>query len=172
MPKGLTLSAQGPHTACRVDFARLFSHRPRRQQEKQGPIESGTISRVFVYCGSSNGFTDGRLATGSPDDGIEKAQASFTPQGVAEVVRGRGCRGVYSEENFNTTAINEILLLCAIIFFYFTLSQLITNFNVAWGLGGLEFSQRLPCACHKRRLIMGYKLSYTTGSLYAWSSCM
>ena len=29
-----------------------------------------------------------------------------------------------------------------------------------------------PCACRKRRLIMGYKLSYTTGLLYARSSCM
>ena len=29
-----------------------------------------------------------------------------------------------------------------------------------------------PCACRKRRLIMGYKPSYTTGLLYAWSSCM
>ena len=29
-----------------------------------------------------------------------------------------------------------------------------------------------PCTCRKRRLIIGYKLSYTTGSLYAWSSCM
>ena len=29
-----------------------------------------------------------------------------------------------------------------------------------------------PCACRKVRLIMGYKMSHTTGLLYAWSSCM
>ena len=29
-----------------------------------------------------------------------------------------------------------------------------------------------PCACRKRRLIMGYKLYYTTGLLDAWSSSM
>ena len=39
-------------------------------------------------------------------------------------------------------------------------------------LGGLELTLRLTCACRKRWLIMGYKLSYTTGLLYAWSSCM
>ena len=44
--------------------------------------------------------------------------------------------------------------------------------TVTLWLGGLEFSQCLPFACHKRQLIMGYKLSYTTGLLYAWSSCM
>ena len=38
--------------------------------------------------------------------------------------------------------------------------------------GGIEFSQHLPCACRKRRLIMGYKLSYTTGLLHAWSPCI
>ena len=40
------------------------------------------------------------------------------------------------------------------------------------GQGGSEFRNRFPCACRKRRLIMGYKLSYTTGLMYAWSSCM
>ena len=32
------------------------------------------------------------------------------------------------------------------------------------GFGGSEFSQRCPCACRKRRLIIGYKLSYTTAA--------
>ena len=42
--------------------------------------------------------------------------------------------------------------------------------HVAWGVQ--NSANVCPCACCKRRLIMGYKLSYTTGSLYAWSSCM
>ena len=29
-----------------------------------------------------------------------------------------------------------------------------------------------PCTCRKRRLIIAYELSHTTGLLYAWSSCM
>ena len=47
--------------------------------------------------------------------------------------------------------------------------------KIFWALwlGGVWNSANVcPCVCHKRRLIMGYKLSYTTGSLYAWSSCM
>ena len=39
-------------------------------------------------------------------------------------------------------------------------------------LGGLDSANVCPCACRKRRLIMGYKLSYTTSLLHAWSSCM
>ena len=38
----------------------------------------------------------------------------------------------------------------------------------AWG--DQNSANVCPCACRKRRLIMGYKLSYTTGLLYAWSS--
>ena len=41
---------------------------------------------------------------------------------------------------------------------------------VAWG--DHNSANVCSCACRKRRLIMGYKLSYTTGLLYAWSSCM
>ena len=41
---------------------------------------------------------------------------------------------------------------------------------VAWG--DQNSANVCPCACRKRRLIMGYKLSNTTGLLYAWSSCM
>ena len=42
---------------------------------------------------------------------------------------------------------------------------------------GLPCGERISakvcsCACRKRRPIMGYKLSYTTGLLYARSSCM
>ena len=40
---------------------------------------------------------------------------------------------------------------------------------VAWG--DQNSANVCPCACRKRRIIMGYKLSYTTGLLYAWS-CM
>ena len=40
----------------------------------------------------------------------------------------------------------------------------------AWG--DQNSANVCPCVCRKRRLIIGYKLSYTTGSLYAWSSCM
>ena len=42
---------------------------------------------------------------------------------------------------------------------------------MAWG-GDQNSANVCPCACRERRLIMGYKLSYTTGLLYAWSSCM
>ena len=41
---------------------------------------------------------------------------------------------------------------------------------VAWG--DKNSANVCPCTCRKRRLIIGYKLSYTTGLLYAWSSCM
>ena len=41
---------------------------------------------------------------------------------------------------------------------------------VAWG--DQNSADVCPCACRKRRLIIGYKLSYTTGLLNAWSSCM
>ena len=40
------------------------------------------------------------------------------------------------------------------------------------GLGDQNSANVCPCTCRKRRLIIGYKLSYTTGLLYAWSSCM
>ena len=40
------------------------------------------------------------------------------------------------------------------------------------GLGDQNSANVCPCACRKRRLIKGYKLSYTTGLLYAWPSCM
>ena len=39
---------------------------------------------------------------------------------------------------------------------------------VAWG--DQNSANVCPCACRKRRLIMGYKLSYTTDLLYAWTS--
>ena len=39
-------------------------------------------------------------------------------------------------------------------------------------LGGQNSANVCPCECGKSRLIIGYKLSYTTGLLYAWSSCM
>ena len=42
-------------------------------------------------------------------------------------------------------------------------------FPAAWGI---RIQPTFSRACRKRRLIMGYKLSYTTGLLYAWSSCM
>ena len=41
---------------------------------------------------------------------------------------------------------------------------------VAWGDQNL--TNVYPCTCRKRRLIIGYKLSNTTGLLYTWSSCM
>ena len=37
-----------------------------------------------------------------------------------------------------------------------------------WGIS----ANVCPCACRKRRLTKGYKLSYTTGLLHAWPSCM
>ena len=40
------------------------------------------------------------------------------------------------------------------------------------GLGDQNSANVCPCACRTRRLIIWYKLSYTTGVLYAWSSCM
>ena len=43
-------------------------------------------------------------------------------------------------------------------------------FRVAWG--DQNSANVCPCASRKRRLIMWYKLSYTTCLLYAWSSCM
>ena len=46
----------------------------------------------------------------------------------------------------------------------------LNHFNVAWGDQNL--ANVCPCTCHKRRLIIGYKLSNTTGILYTWSSCM
>ena len=42
---------------------------------------------------------------------------------------------------------------------------------VAWGDQNWGCDTH-PCACRRRRLIMRYELSYTTGLLYAWSSCM
>ena len=39
-------------------------------------------------------------------------------------------------------------------------------------LGDQTSAYVCPCTCRKRRLIMLYILSYTTGLLYAWSSCM
>ena len=44
--------------------------------------------------------------------------------------------------------------------------------EVPCGLGNQNSANDFPCSCRKRRLIVGYKLSYTTGLLYAWSSCM
>ena len=41
---------------------------------------------------------------------------------------------------------------------------------VAWG--DQNSANVCPCTCRKRRLIIRYKLSNTTGLLYAWSSCM
>ena len=41
---------------------------------------------------------------------------------------------------------------------------------MAWG--NQNSANACPCACRKRRLIMGYKLSYTTGLLHTWSSCL
>ena len=60
--------------------------------------------------------------------------------------------------------------------FYFLLIvfwRLLIFFVLPLWLGGLEFNQSFhPSACRKRRLIKEYKLSYTTGLLHAWSSCM
>ena len=39
------------------------------------------------------------------------------------------------------------------------------------GLGDQSLAKVFPCACRKRRLIKSYRLSYTTGLLYAWPSC-
>ena len=36
-----------------------------------------------------------------------------------------------------------------------------------WGLGDQNSANVCPCACLEKRLIMGYKLSYTTSLLYA-----
>ena len=41
---------------------------------------------------------------------------------------------------------------------------------MAWG--DQNSANICPCECRKRRLVIGYKLSCTTGLLYAWSSCM
>ena len=41
---------------------------------------------------------------------------------------------------------------------------------MAWG--DHNSANVCPCVCRKRWLIIGYKLSYTTSILYAWSSCM
>ena len=41
-----------------------------------------------------------------------------------------------------------------------------------FGLGVQNSANVSPCACRKRRLTKGYKLSYTTGLLHAWHSCM
>ena len=40
------------------------------------------------------------------------------------------------------------------------------------GLGDQNSANVCPCACRKSRLTKGYKLSYTTGLLHAWPSCM
>ena len=40
------------------------------------------------------------------------------------------------------------------------------------GLGDQNSANVCPCVCHKRRLTRGCKLSYTTGLLHAWPSCM
>ena len=40
------------------------------------------------------------------------------------------------------------------------------------GLGVQNSVNVCPCACCKRRLTKGYKLSHTTGLLHAWHSCM
>ena len=40
------------------------------------------------------------------------------------------------------------------------------------GLVDLNSDNVCPCACRKRRLIMGRELSYTTGLLHAWPSFM
>ena len=56
-----------------------------------------------------------------------------------------------------------------------TLTSFFSRFSilrtpVAWG--DQNSANVCSCACRKRRLIIGYKLSNTTGLLYAWSSCM
>ena len=48
----------------------------------------------------------------------------------------------------------------------------ISYIHTPCGLGDQNSANVCPCACRKRRLIKGYKLSYTTGNLYAWLSCM
>ena len=46
------------------------------------------------------------------------------------------------------------------------------NIYLPCGLEDQNSANVCQCACRKRPLIMGYKLSYTTGLLHAWSSCM
>ena len=53
---------------------------------------------------------------------------------------------------------------------HFTQDQVVSFTPVAWG--DQNSANVCPCTFRKRRLIIGYKLSYTTGLLYAWSSCM
>ena len=56
--------------------------------------------------------------------------------------------------------------------FVLELIQYIQVYWILW-LVGIRIQQTFATwACRKRRLIMGYKLAYTTGLLYAWSSCM
>ena len=40
------------------------------------------------------------------------------------------------------------------------------------GLGDQNSANVCPCACRKRRPTKGYELSYNTGLLHAWPSCM
>ena len=46
------------------------------------------------------------------------------------------------------------------------------QFLPLWVRGDQNSANVCPCKCRKRRLIIGYKLSYITDLLYAWSSCM
>ena len=60
-----------------------------------------------------------------------------------------------------------------VVLFYFPRFVIYLSIDfppVAWGVQ--NSANVCPCACRKRLLIMGYKLSYTTGLLYARSSCM
>ena len=67
---------------------------------------------------------------------------------------------------------NVLLILWNLRYSRFAKTIVIDNdyTPVAWGVQNL--ANVCLCACRKRRLTMGYKLSYTTGLLYAWSSCL
>ena len=72
------------------------------------------------------------------------------------------------KKNFNLS-----LLTTGIIYriYYHLYRSIVVLFNPC-GLGDKNSANICPCACRKRRLTKGYKLSYTTGLLHAWPSCM
>ena len=69
--------------------------------------------------------------------------------------------------------VSDLETIIALVLFAFNLipQMKIMSFDPC-GLVDQNSANVCSCACRKRRLIMGYKLSYTTGLLYAWCSCM
>ena len=65
-------------------------------------------------------------------------------------------------DNYSPINITSMLYVCCMYVICFS----------PCGLGDQNSANVCPCACRKRPLIMGYKLSYPTGLLYARSSCM